>query len=163
MKLVYPAKFYYEKEGGYSVEVPDLVGCVTQGETLEEAIEMAQDAALGWLLTAIEEEEEIPKPSTIEEIKIEKEGFKLTAIEEEEEIPKPSTIEEIKIEKEGFKTLLLLNIDEYTEKYGSKKSIKKTLTIPQWLNKRAEKLGINFSQALQEILLSKIVKMGQKK
>ena len=136
MKLVYPAKFYYEKEGGYSVEVPDLIGCVTQGETLEEAIEMAQDAALGWLLTDIEEEEEIPKPSTIEEIKI---------------------------EKEGFKSLLLLNIYEYTEKYGSKKSIKKTLTIPQWLNKRAEKLGINFSQALQEILLSKIVKMGQKK
>lgn len=136
MKLVYPAKFYYEKEGGYSVEVPDLIGCVTQGETLEEAIEMAQDAALGWLLTAIEEEEEIPKPSTMEEIQI---------------------------EKKGFTTLLLLNIDEYTEKYGSKKSIKKTLTIPQWLNKRAEKLGINFSQALQEILLSKIVKMGQKK
>lgn len=136
MKLVYPAKFYYEKDGGYSVEVPDLVGCVTQGETLEEAMEMAQDAALGWLLTAIEEEEEIPKPSTMEEIKV---------------------------GKEGFKTLLLLNIDEYTEKYGSKKSIKKTLTVPQWLNKRAEKLGINFSQALQEILLSKIVKMGQKK
>lgn len=136
MKLVYPAKFYYEKEGGYSVEVPDLVGCVTQGDTLEEAMEMAQDAALGWLLTAIEEEEEIPKPSTMEEIQI---------------------------EKKGFTTLLLLNIDEYTEKYGSKKSIKKTLTIPQWLNKRAEKLGINFSQALQEILLCKIVKMGQKK
>lgn len=136
MKLVYPAKFYYEKDGGYSVEVPDLVGCVTQGETLEEAMEMAQDAALGWILTAIEEEEEIPKPSTMEEIKV---------------------------GKEGFKTLLLLNIDEYTEKYGSKKSIKKTLTVPQWLNKRAEKLGINFSQALQEILLSKIVKMGQKK
>lgn len=136
MKLVYPAKFYYEKDGGYSVEVPDLVGCVTQGETLEEAMEMAQDAALGWLLTAIEEEEEIPKPSTMEEIKV---------------------------GKEGFKTLLLLNIDEYTEKYGSKKSIKKTLTVPQWLNKRAERLGINFSQALQEILLSKIVKMGQKK
>lgn len=136
MKLVYPAKFYYEKDGGYSVEVPDLVGCVTQGETLEEAMEMAQDAALGWILTAIEEEEEIPKPSTMEEIKV---------------------------GKEGFKTLLLLNIDEYTEKYGCKKSIKKTLTLPQWLNKRAEKLGINFSQALQEILLSKIVKMGQKK
>lgn len=136
MKLVYPAKFYYEKEGGYSVEVPDLLGCVTQGDTLEEAMEMAQDAALGWLLTAIEEEEEIPKPSTMEEIQI---------------------------EKKGFTTLLLLNIDEYTEKYGSKKSIKKTLTIPQWLNKRAEKLGINFSQALQEILLCKIVKMGQKK
>lgn len=136
MKLVYPAKFYYEEDGGYSVEVPDLVGCITQGETLEEAMEMAQDAALGWLLTTIEEEEEIPTPSSIEEIKI---------------------------EGKGFKTLLLLDIDQYTEKYGTKKSVKKTLTIPEWLNKRAEKVGINFSQALQEILLNKIVKIERKK
>ncbi len=136
MKLVYPAKFYFEEEGGYSIEVPDLVGCVTQGETLEEAMEMAQDAALGWLLTAIEEDEEIPKPSSIEEIEI---------------------------EGKGFKTLLLLDIDQYTEKYGTKKSVKKTLTIPEWLNKRAEKVGINFSQALQEILLNKIVKTERKK
>lgn len=136
MKLVYPAKFYYEEDGGYSVEVPDLVGCITQGENLEEAMQMAQDAALGWLLTTIEEEEEIPTPSSIEEIKI---------------------------EGKGFKTLLLLDIDQYTEKYGTKKSVKKTLTIPEWLNKRAEKVGINFSQALQEILLNKIVKIERKK
>lgn len=136
MKLVYPANFYYEEDGGYSVEVPDLLGCITQGDNLEEAMEMAQDAALGWILTTIEEEEEIPKPSQIEEIKM---------------------------EGNGFKTLLLLDIDLYTEKYGRKKSVKKTLTIPEWLNKRAEKVGINFSQALQEILLSKIVKTERKK
>ena len=137
MKLVYPANFYYEEDGGYSVEIPDLLGCVTQGENLEEAMEMAQDAALGWILTAIEAEEE--------------------------EIPKPSQIEQIKLEGNGFKTLLLLDIDQYTEKYGTKKSIKKTLTIPEWLNKRAEKIGINFSQVLQESLLNKIVKTERKK
>ncbi len=137
MKLVYPANFYYEEDEGYSVEVPDLLGCVTQGDNLEEAMEMAQDAALGWILTAIEDEEEIPAPSQIEEIKLE--------------------------EKNGFKTLLLLDIDQYTEKYGTKKSVKKTLTIPEWLNKRAEKIGINFSQALQETLLNKIVKTDRKK
>ena len=136
MKLVYPANFYYEEYGGYSVEIPDLLGCVTQGENLEEAMEMAQDAALGWILTAIEAEEEIPKPSQIEQIKL---------------------------EENGFKTLLLLDIDQYTEKYGTKKSIKKTLTIPEWLNKRAEKIGINFSQVLQESLLNKIVKTERKK
>ena len=136
MKLVYPANFYYEEDGGYSVEIPDLLGCVSQGENLEEAMEMAQDAALGWILTAIEAEEEIPKPSQIEQIKL---------------------------EGNGFKTLLLLDIDQYTEKYGTKKSIKKTLTIPEWLNKRAEKIGINFSQVLQESLLNKIVKTERKK
>lgn len=94
MKLVYPANFYYEEDGGYSIEIPDLLGCVTQGDNLEEAMEMAQDVAQGWILTAIEEEEEIPKPSQIEQIKL---------------------------EENGFKTLLLLDIDQYTEKYGTKK------------------------------------------
>ena len=135
MKMVYPACFYEEIEGGYSIEVPDLLGCVTQGNTLEEAIEMAEDAALGWLLTAIEENEKIPNPSKIEDIKL---------------------------ERKGFKSLLLLDIDKYTEKYGSKKSIKKTLTIPEWLNSRAEKIGINFSKTLQEALLSKILKLNKK-
>ena len=55
MKLVYPANFYYEEKGGYSVEIPDLSGCVTQGDTLEEAMKMSQDASLGWILTSIEE------------------------------------------------------------------------------------------------------------
>lgn len=130
MKLVYPACFY-EEENGYSVEVPDLLGCCTQGDSIQEAIEMAEDAALGWILTAIEAEEEIPNPSKIDEIKIEK--------------------------GKGFVSLLLLDIEQYTQQYGNRKSVKKTLTIPMWLNKRAEKIGINFSQTLQEALLGKIM------
>ena len=137
MKLVYPAKFYYEEDGGYSVEVPDLLGCVTQGDDLEDAMEMAQDAALGWILTAIEDEEDIPEPSQIEQIKIEK--------------------------KQGFKTLILLDIDQYTEKYGAKKAVKKSPTIPDWLNRRAEKIEVKFSQVLQESLLNKIIKTARKK
>ena len=137
MKKVYPACFYEEDDdGGYSVEVPDLLGCCTQGDTLESAIEMAQDAALGWILTTIEEEEQIPKASKIEDIELSN--------------------------GKGFKTLLLLDIDQYTQKYGSKQSVKKTLTIPMWLNKRAEKVGINFSQTLQDALLNKIIKIRKK-
>ena len=60
---------FYKEEIGYSVEVPDLKGCITQADTLEEAIEMAQDAALGWILTAIEDNEEIPKASNIENLR----------------------------------------------------------------------------------------------
>lgn len=136
MKMVYPACFYKENDESYSVEIPDLLGCCTQGRTLAEAIEMAEDAALGWLLTAIEEEEDIPEASDIDSIELE--------------------------EKNGFKTLLLLDIDQYTEKYGTKKAVKKTLTIPEWLNKRAERIGINFSQTLQEALLSKIINFRKK-
>ena len=72
MKLVYPACFYKEEEG-YSVEFPDLPGCITQGDTLEEAIEMAEDAALGWLLTTLEDGQEIPMPSKVKDIILERE------------------------------------------------------------------------------------------
>ena len=99
MKLVYPACFYEEKDGGYSVEIPDLLGCCTQGENLEEAIQMAQDVALGWLLTAVENNEEIAKASNIKDIKLENEN--------------------------GFVTLLLLDLGAYTQKYGTRKSVKK--------------------------------------
>ena len=48
MKLIYPAVFYpfSDGSGGYTVEFPDLPGCVTEGNDLEEAFEMAIDAVL---------------------------------------------------------------------------------------------------------------------
>ena len=132
MKLVYPACFYEEEDGGFSVQIPDLLGCCTQGDNLEEAIQMAQDAALGWLLTAVENNEEIPNASNIKDIKLENEN--------------------------GLTTLLLLDLGTYSQKYGSRKSIKKTLTIPLWLNERAERLKINFSQTLQDALMAQVLK-----
>lgn len=131
MKLVYPAIFKQE-DIGYSVVIPDLLGCCTQGDTLEEAIEMAEDAALGWLLTALEENEDIPKASKIKNIDLESE--------------------------DEFVSLLLLDLSAYSEKYSSRKSVKKTLTIPFWLNERAEKLKVNFSKTLQDALILKVIK-----
>lgn len=49
------------EEGGYSVVVPSLPGCVTQGETIEEAIAMAQDAIAGWITVAEKHGEPIPE------------------------------------------------------------------------------------------------------
>lgn len=131
MKLVYPAIFKQE-DIGYSVVIPDLLGCCTQGDTLEEAIEMAEDAALGWLLTVLEENEEIPEASKIRDIDLESE--------------------------DEFVSLLLLDLSAYSEKYSSRKSVKKTLTIPFWLNERAERLKVNFSKTLQDALILKVIK-----
>ena len=131
MKLIYPAIFKQE-DIGYSVLVPDLIGCCTQGDTLEEAIQMAEDAALGWLLTALEENEKVPEASKINDIKLQ--------------------------DKDEFVSLLLLDLSSYSEKYSSRKSVKKTLTIPFWLNERAERLKINFSKTLQDALISKIIR-----
>lgn len=56
MKPVYPAIFTPFDEGsGFTVEVPDLPGCVTEGDNLIDAIEMGTDVASGWILGEIED------------------------------------------------------------------------------------------------------------
>lgn len=54
----------------------------------------------------------------------------------------------------GFVSMLVLDMDTYSEKYGDK-AVRKNLTIPAWLNTFAENNHINFSQALQETLIAK--------
>ena len=128
MKLTYPACFYpcEDKENGYTVEVPDLPGCVSEGNTLADALLMAVDAASGWVLDELEDGNPVPKASTPESI-----------------VP----------DQGGFVTMLVLDMDAYAEKYGNK-AVRKNLTIPAWLNTFAEKNNINFSQVLQDSLMS---------
>jgi predicted RNase H-like HicB family nuclease len=123
MKLTYPAIFY-EGEGGYTVEVPDLPGCASGGASLAEAIIMETDAAAGWVLTGLEDGKPVPKASPVEAIH-----------------PDPG----------GFVSVLVLDMDAYAEKYGNK-AVRKNLTIPAWLNTFAERKHINFSQVLQDSL-----------
>jgi len=123
MKLTYPAIFYQD-ESGYVVEVPDLPGCVSGGNTLAEAIIMGTDAAAGWVLDELED----GKP-----------------------IPRTSPVEDIRPEAGGFVSVLVLDMDDYAEKYGNK-SVRKNLTIPAWLNTFAEANQINFSKVLQDSL-----------
>ena len=66
MKIFYPAVFETAAEGGYTVQVPDLPGCITEGDTLEEAMWMAQDAIGSWLSDV--EEKDFPKASDVRNI-----------------------------------------------------------------------------------------------
>lgn len=127
MKLVYPAVFTpcIEKEG-FTVIVPDLPGCVSEGNSLSDAIEMATDAASGWILGELEDGNSIPVAS----------DFNV-----------------ITHDSESFISLLLLDIDAYAEKYGDK-TVRKNITIPAWLNAYGEKNHINFSKVLQNALFS---------
>ena len=72
MKVIYPVLFYEEKEGGYSVFVPDLKNNSTCGSTLEEAMTMAEDLIAGIVLDEVEENNQIPKSSKIEDVSFEK-------------------------------------------------------------------------------------------
>ncbi|HML37374.1 MAG TPA: type II toxin-antitoxin system HicB family antitoxin [Bacillota bacterium] len=123
-KLFYPAVFQPEQEGGFSVFFPDLDGCNTQGDTIEESYSMAFDA-LGIVLSYMEDEG-IP-------------------------IPKASAPQQIALEEGQYIVVIEFDMMEYKKKTGSQ-AVKKTLSIPSWLNVEAEKAGINFSAVLQSAL-----------
>ncbi|MDI6880064.1 MAG: type II toxin-antitoxin system HicB family antitoxin [Desulfitobacteriaceae bacterium] len=63
--LPYKYSIYPAQEGGYVIEIPDLPGCISQGETVEEAVSMIEDAKRGWLEVALEQGAEIPEPTAM--------------------------------------------------------------------------------------------------
>ncbi|WFR57478.1 type II toxin-antitoxin system HicB family antitoxin [Anaerocolumna sp. AGMB13025] len=127
-KLFYPAIFQVEEEGGYSVFFPDIEGCNTQGETVEETYDMAFDA-LGLTLSYLQDNN-------------------LT-------IPKPSKPQDIQLDNNQYVVVIQFDMLEYLKKNESR-AVKKTLSIPSWLNEAAMKQNINFSQVLQEALMNKM-------
>ncbi len=66
VSLPYKVVLYPAKEGGFVVEIPDLSGCITQGDELDEAYHMIEDAKKAWIETALEEGLEIPEPRSEE-------------------------------------------------------------------------------------------------
>lgn len=148
MKVIYPVLFYEEKEGGYSVFVPDLekalnTSAATCGNTLEEAMAMAEDLIAGLVLDEMEKGNRIPKSSKIEDVRFE-DFEKDLDIKDWDYISK-------------FKTYISVDISSFAEKWG-KELVKKTVNIPKWINTKAEDLKINFSKTLEEALLQKIYK-----
>ena len=79
-------------------------------------------------------------------------GYLLTLFEDKLPIVQPSELSSIGHVDDSFVTLVTCDINQYKDT----KAVKKTLTIPSWLNERALSQGINFSQVLQEALLAKI-------
>ena len=123
MRYIYPAVFTKEEEG-YSIRFPDLESCYTSAPTLEEGMDMAVDV-LSLVLMDREDKKEV--------------------------VPKPSDITGIVCGKNEFTTLVSCDTTEYRKRYGSQ-AVKKTLSIPAWLNEMAEREGINFSGTLQDAL-----------
>lgn len=125
-KLFYPAIFHKEGEG-FWISFPDFPECFTEGDNMQQAYEMAVEA-LGLALTSRKAEKE--------------------------EIPEPSEVDKIEME-EGTLVIVEFDMLEYQKKHNGK-AVKKTLSIPEWLNEEAIAMGVNFSQVLQEALMSKL-------
>lgn len=127
-KLFYPALFHKAGEGGFWVSFPDIPECLTQGDDMAQAYEMAVDA-LGLALSCREKESQ-PLPAASDP----------TAI-----TPDPGS----------FLAVIEFDMLAYKKRTNSK-AVKKTLSIPEWLNEAAMAAGINFSQVLQDALIAKI-------
>ncbi len=127
-KLFYPAIFHKAEEGGFWISFPDLPECFSQGENMEQAYEMAVEA-LGLALTSREQEKQ--------------------------PIPAASDPSAVTVESGSFLVVVEFDMLSYKKRTNSR-AVKKTLSIPEWLNEEAIAMGINFSQVLQEALLAKI-------
>ena len=139
MNYVYPAVFY-EEEGKISVIFPDLGNLATFGDNVADAMRMAQDACGLHLFTALREGDPLPAPSSLGEINP-------AAIMKEFEMESAA--------ESAFVNMVLVDMTEYARKH-SDKAVKKTLSIPMWLNTLCEEKSINFSKVLQDALLTKV-------
>lgn len=121
----YPAVFKKEENGLFSVVFPDIKGCYTSGDDLSHALVMASDV-LALMVYTNYEEKSIG-------------------------VPLPTPIDKIKLKDNEFASYVVCDTKKYRRKFGSK-AVKKTLTIPEWLNEAATEKNINFSKVLQEAL-----------
>ena len=124
----YPAIFHNDEKGGYWISFPDFPECMTQGETMGEAYEMAVEA-MGLCID--------------------------DRLRNEESLPEVSAPVDYILQEGDFSCLIEFDLVQYRKKHNTK-SVKKTLSIPEWLNEAAMEHDINFSQVLQEALMKKM-------
>lgn len=127
-KLFYPAVFHKAEEGGFWISFPDLPECFSEGDDMAQAYEMASDA-LGLAITS---REAVKEP-----------------------VPEASDPSSVEVDADSFLMVMEFDMLAYQKRTNSK-AVKKTLSIPEWMNEAAIAAGLNFSQVLQEALMSKL-------
>lgn len=128
MKYVYTAIFKPQDNGGYFVKIPDIPGCVTSGKDINEAMELAKDALAGCLCSAEDHDNFIPAPTL------------------------PDMFE---MADGAFAALIDVDTKQYRAETDNH-SVRKNVSIPAWMETRAERAGISLSQTLQEALREKL-------
>lgn len=124
-KYVFPAVFTPE-DVGYTIVFPDVENCFTEGDTLTEAMDNAKDVLCMMLYDLERRGKEVPKASNVVDVQND-------------------------ISAGEFVTLISCDTLEY-RKFHDSRAVKKTLSIPSWLNEMAEQADINFSALLQSAI-----------
>ena len=134
MKSAYPVIFTQisDKKDTVLIEVPDF-NIFTEGYGMVNAIEMARDAIGLSAITLEDMGKEIPVPSDVQDIDVNKAEFK----------------------EQGTSIISMVDIDflVYRRRLDTK-AVRRNVTLPKWLNQEAERAGINVSKVLQEALMS---------
>ncbi len=126
MRYIYTAIFEPNENGTkYYCRVPDLPGCITTGDSIENAIEMITDAASGWLVVAEDEENEIPAAT-------------------------PQC--RLKIPENAICSVICIDTLAYRAATDTK-AVRKNVSLPAWMAALADKRGVNCSQVLQDGLI----------
>lgn len=126
-KYTFIAKLTHDSEG-YTIEFPDLPGCITEGDNLEECNRNAKEALELHLYGMEEDHDDIPDPSNPEDIEVEK-GQLLMPV-----------------------TVYMENVRDDMRN----KAVSKTVTLPRWLKDEGEKQKVNFSGILQRALKNEL-------
>jgi len=144
MLITYPALFYYDDTDDvaavYSIFFPDFIECgATQGESIEDAMFMASDFLGIAVADFIESNEELPKPSNINNLSLEKnDPFK--------------DHEDINMDYDKEKSFISMVSVDLKDYLNQDIPVKKTLTIPKWADKLGKEMQVNFSQLLTEAI-----------
>lgn len=136
MKNIYPVIFtpLNDEKDTVLVEVPDL-GILTEGYGMVDAVYMARDAIGLKGITREDEGKDIPNPSALNDIDVLKGTFAEDG--------------------KGYVSLVDIDFVEYRRRVDNK-TVRRNVTLPNWLNQEAEKAHINVSRVLQEALMAKL-------
>lgn len=137
MLSVYPAIFYENKNGGYSVIFPDLNHLASCGDNLNDAMSMAIDCLAGYLYDEKLDGKKFPVATSVKDIDIHCEDA-----EDDDYIS-------------SFVNMVSVDVEEYAKLHFNT-AVKKTLTIPKWLNDMALNKKVNFSKILQNALMEEL-------
>ncbi len=121
-EFVYPAVFHTNEDGSFTITNPDLPGCISEGNSLGNAMYMAQAALTQWIEYLMDKKEPIPTASDLKSIKT---------------MP------------DEFVTLIRADIRD-------KRAVKRTVSIPKWMDDQVTESGLSLSRVLQDALKKRL-------